>query len=334
LKAAFLNILKVLIPVSIAMYIVYVVYNTLSVQEKETLFEAFTSANYFWVLLSVSCGILSHLSRAYRWKYLQEPLGYSFNFANAFMAVMIGYFANLALPRIGEIARCGIIAKAEGKDINKLIGTVVAERVSDVLMLLVAIIAVLFFEYSVLAELFEQIYSTLFGAANKFMILGSLFIGFVFVSYAIYVLLKRYFTSFLEKISSFLGRILSGVQTFTTMKHKKAFALHTVFIWFMYVMMIYLCIFSLPSLSHLTFTSIVACFVMGSISIVFVQGGIGAYPLAIMQTLVFYDIAKPLGLALGWIVWSAQTAMIIVVGLLSFILISWVVKRNTSTQAA
>ncbi len=329
-KNTLINALKVLLPVSIALYIVYVVYQTLSIEERETLSNAFLTADYFWVALSVCCGVLSHISRAYRWKYLQEPLGYSFNLPNAFMAVMVGYFANLALPRIGEFARCGLIAKYENKDVNKLLGTVVAERISDVLMLVAAIGVVLIFEYEVLKNLFDQITVALLGKAQSSLALAGYFICFILLMILLFFLVKKTMPGVYEKGKKLVLGLMEGVQTFITMEKKWPFLFHTLFIWLMYVMMIYICFFSFPELSSLHFMSVVACFVMGSISIVLVQGGIGAYPLAIMQTLLLYGISKPLGLALGWIVWTAQTIMIILFGLVSLILLTLLNKDNRS----
>ncbi len=317
-----LNILKICVPIAIALYIVYAVFNNLSEVEKQTLFNAFESANYLIVFIAVLGGVLSHLSRAYRWKFLQEPLGYEFRLDHAFYAVMIGYFANLALPRIGEIIRCGVIAKLEKKDVNKLIGTVVAERIADVLMLGIAILFVLFFEYDVLFELFEQLILALFNKTLDLQTSLMLFAWVLVGGMALHFFIKKMFPKFYAKLLDFALKIVEGIKSIYTMKHRAAFILHTVFIWLMYVLMIYICIFAVQGLEHLSFTSIAACFVMGSFAIVLVQGGIGAYPLAIMQTLLLYNIDKPLGLALGWIVWTSQTLMIIVVGMISFIIMN------------
>jgi len=123
------------------------------------------------------------------------------------------------------------------------------------------------------------------------------------------------------KIKSILIGFWEGAKSIIYMKSSLMFILHTLFIWIMYVLMFYMCFFSLEATSNVPTMGILAAFVMGGISIIFVQGGIGVYPAAVMQILFIYGVSKSSGLALGWIIWTSQTTMILVLGILSMLLL-------------
>lgn len=136
MKNNIIKILKIAIPLGIGVYLTWFFYNGLSEKEKTAIPEAFANANYFWVILSLVIAWLSHFSRAYRWKYMLEPLGYKPKVSSLYHSVMIGYIINLTIPRSGEFARAGFLAKKENVPFEKSFGTIVAERVIDVIMLL------------------------------------------------------------------------------------------------------------------------------------------------------------------------------------------------------
>ncbi len=136
LKKNLIKALKIIIPMGIGIYLTWYFYSGLTPKEKEAIPVAFANANYFWVLLAVVVAWLGHFSRAYRWKFLMEPLGYKPKLASLYHATMIGYVLNFTIPRSGEVARPGFLAKKENLPFDKVFGTVVAERIIDVIMLL------------------------------------------------------------------------------------------------------------------------------------------------------------------------------------------------------
>ncbi len=322
-----ISVLKIVLPLLAGVYIIYRTYMKLTQNERDMLYASILEANYFWVFCSLILGFLSHVSRAYRWKYLTEPLGYKFNLPNAVMAVLAGYFVNLLIPRAGELARCSMIAKYENKDINKLFGTVLGERVFDLIILSTLISYVLYTQFDVVGRLLMNMFGenldveSLKLKAIIFMMVGLLIFIVSFFAF------RNSTHPIIQKIRDFLLGFYQGIFSIFKMEHRVAFIAHTLFIWSMYLAMNYVCFLSVSEVSNLSFIVMIAAFVMGGISVVLVQGGIGLYPLAISQTLMLYGVSELSGLAIGWISWASQTAMLIILGCLSLIIMPIYNKR-------
>ena len=312
---------------------IWYVFNNLSESEKENVFYSFSHANYLIILLSICFGILSHASRAIRWKYTIEPLGKTPGFWNSFFGVMIGYIANLAFPRLGEVTRPAVVAKYEGIPFNKLLGTIVAERVADLLILGAITITVILMEIDKLRDLLSD---TIAQGGDKFSMENVLVLIAVAViggGVFLFFMISKSNNPFFAKIRELFQGILEGVKSIATMKKKGMFLLHTAFIWIMYLLMHYVCFFALEDTADVPFAGVLASFVLGGLSIVFVQGGIGVYPIAIMKTLVIYGVLNTSALALGWIIWTAQTVMIIALGVISIIFIRVInQKKDVATS--
>jgi len=328
-----LSFLKVALPLAFGAFLIWYVFKDLTQQEKEELYASFASANYFWIFLSISFGILSHMSRAIRWKYTIQPLGKTPGFWNSFFTVMIGYVANLALPRLGEVTRPGLLGKYEGLPFNKLFGTIVAERVADLVILGSIMAGIVFVEFDMLKELLfgylEQ------GSGNisieKILIIaGAAVIG---LAALFFLMLSKSDNPISRKIRELVRGIFEGLISIVKMENKGYFLMHTAFIWIMYIGMFWVCFFCLEETSSVPLAGVVASFVMGSLAIVFVQGGLGVFPLAIMNTLLLYGVSKSGALALGWILWTSQTLMVIVLGVASIPLLRFV-NRNKKIESA
>lgn len=324
MKKHVLTTLKILFPLALGLYLVWYFYKELKAEDQlDELFSAFGQANYFWVILSLFIATLSHLSRAWRWKYTLEPLGYKPDFLNSFFAVMGGYLINLAVPRLGELSRCGILQRYEKIPFEKLLGTVIAERVADLIILLGTITAIVFLQYDVIQNLLNEIISEKLGEISGpavIVILLVLFAGGI--STLVFVYKLKSSNKFILAVQKIIKGILEGIAAIYTMKHKWYFLAHTVFIWFAYLMMFYVCFFALPETTSVPLEGVFTAFGLGGLAIALTNGGIGAYPLAIQVILLLYDVDKATGGAFGWIVWAAQTAMILVLGGLSFAVIS------------
>jgi len=322
------SFLKVVLPLAFGVFLIWYVFKDLKTNEKEDLYRAFKEANYFWVFISVSLGMLSHFSRAIRWKYTIQPLGKTPGFWNSFFTVMIGYVANLALPRLGEVTRPALLAKYEGLPFHKLFGTIVAERVADLIILGGIMGSIIIIELDTLRDSLYAYFQmgTKRFSLQKLILIGSLF----FVAAVLFLLLifKAKHPFFL-KIRELTKGIFEGVQTIWKMENKIYFLLHTALIWMLYLGMFYVCFFSVKETAEVPISAVLASFVTGSLAIVFVQGGLGVFPIAIMETLLLYGISKPPALALGWILWSSQTVMIIVVGVLSIPLLRLINKKKS-----
>lgn len=285
----------------------------LSPNDIQSIKTSFQTANYWWVALSLFFGVLSHLSRAYRWQFLLEPLGYKPRFPNSVMAVLIAYLLNLFIPRSGEFARAATIKKYDKIPFDKAFGTIVAERVADAIMLL-SIIGIAFFLQA------DLIGSYLFKDKEESSIYSKIFLFVILpiIGFFSYRFLKKSRNPFIVKVITFINGLFLGAISILKMKKKWWFIFHTIFIWVMYVLMFYATTFALPETSNLPFSAIIVGFVVGGLSMALTNGGLGTYPVFVASALVLYNVPNNPALAFGWIMWTAQTVMVIIFGLLSF----------------
>lgn len=305
-----LKILKILLPIVLGIFLIWYSLSKVSIQE---LVEHFKTANYFYIFLGVFLGLLSHLSRAYRWLFQLEPLGYKVKLGNSVMAVFATYLINYTIPRAGEVARASILTNYEGVPFEKAFGTIVAERVADVIIMLLIIAITLFLEFDFIFNFFVErfnVYKLIIG----FLLLLTL--GFFFVFY-----IKKSTSKIALKIKTFVNGLIEGVLSIFKMKKKWAFILHTFFIWGMYVLMFYATSFAIIGLQPIPFGAILIGFIAASFSIAATNGGLGSYPIAIYGAFTIFAIPEDPSIAFGWIMWSSQTAMIILLGGLSLLLL-------------
>lgn len=286
----------------------------------ETLWENFKSVNPYWLGLSLAIGLLSHVIRALRWNMLLEPAGYRVKPMNAFMAVMAGYFINLALPRTGEIARCGFANRYDKVPLNTGIGTVVAERTVDMLLLLVLFGLNFLIGYQRL-----ELYIT-----EKFIkpLSEKISTGMLIIGFAAAILLVIAFIFYQKKQKAkqkegknkgLLEGFIDGLKSVATVKKPLQFALSSLAIWACYFLMLLVAFQAHPATAELGLEACLSVFVFGTIGMIVTPGGIGAYPALVGQTLALYGIAEDAGTSLGWILWGGQTIMFILLGPLSLI---------------
>jgi len=320
LKKAVLNFLKIGISLGLGIFLIYWYYSGLSENDKDEILNAFSNTNYGWILFSLVFAVLSHLSRAWRWKYTLEPLGLKPRFWNSFFSVMIAYLVNLAIPRLGEVSRCGVMSRFEGMPFQKLLGTVIAERLADFIILMSLTAFVVIIQFEIIGDFLITGFTDLsakFSAGFVIGIFSFLAIGALAFFYILFR--SKLDNPFIHKVRDFFRGLYDGILSILKMKDKWAFLGHTVFIWLMYLVMFYVCFFALPQTSEVPYGGVLTAFVMGGFAIVFTNGGIGAYPLIIMAVLSLYGVEPNIGGAFGWVVWTAQTVMLIVLGALSFL---------------
>jgi len=331
LKAKFTHVLKVIIPLGIGVYVGWYQFSKLDSQQLESIMSSFRSANYWWVLFSLVLGFLSHWSRAYRWRYLLQPLGISTRFINSLFSVFSGYVANIILPRFGEVWRCVLVARYEKVSFEKLFGSVVAERIADVIVVSGVMALTVALQFALLGDKIDELVGDKFttdSIAGMAVKLGFVAIIGLIVAFYGWRLMKRSGHPLFVKIRSVLSGLAEGVTSILRMERKWSFVIHTLFIWVMYLAMFYLPFLALPETANVPLGGVLAAFVMGSLSIALVQGGIGVYPIAVAQTLGLYGVPYESGLALGWIVWSAQTGMIVFFGIGSLVLMPLVNTKS------
>lgn len=259
------------------------------------------------------CGLLSHLSRAYRWKFQLEPMNYTVKLPNSIMAVFITYLANYGIPRSGEVLRAAVLTNYEGVPFEKAFGTIVAERVADFIILLFIVAITLVLQFDFIFAILEKSFQP-----QKLIIIAA--VAMLFFSLLI-VFLKKSHSKIALKVKRFIKGLLEGILSIFKMKHKWAFIFHTLFIWTMYVLMFYITTFAVDDLNGISIGALLIAFIAGSFTIAATNGGIFVYPLAIAAALSLFDIPEIPSIAFGWIMWSSQTLMIIILGSLSFLLL-------------
>ena len=302
---------KAIVPLSIGLFFIYLTISFTNKEERELIFSYIKNADYRFLLLSVFFGILSHISRAYRWKFLLAPLGYKPRFINSILSVLIAYIANLGIPRSGEILRATILSSYEKIPFEKTFGTIIAERLVDLLILIGFILIALSLQFELIWGILKEKRISL----NHLMpVLVSLAILFFIVR----LLFKQERYPFITKIKTFCKGVLEGVLSLKTMPHKGIFIAHTLFIWTMYLAMFYVVKWTVYETSILGFNDLLPAFVIGGLAISATNGGIGIYPFSVAMMLAAFGVSNESGLAFGWIVWTSQTLMIIVFGSLSF----------------
>jgi glycosyltransferase 2 family protein len=327
LRKAILQTLKFLAFFAVGIVLLWFAFRTVNFTK---LWVELKEADYSWLLLSAFFGLAAFISRARRWVLLVNPLGFTPSTRNAFYALMTGYLANLALPRIGEITRCVALGKKEKIPVDKLIGTVVIERTIDFISLLVIMIILiftsgeqigLFLKESILIPIQQKVFSIFGNTWILWIILFSLGVITLFLMIRYKKNLRK--IHFFSKIFDLVRGIINGLKTITNLKRKWEFIFHTVFIWINYALMTWVVVFSLPSTSHLTFGNSIFILVIGGLAMSApVQSGLGAFHYIVSQgLLVVNGIPLEDGLAYALLTHESQLIMVAIIGTISFFII-------------
>ncbi|MCX6252450.1 MAG: lysylphosphatidylglycerol synthase transmembrane domain-containing protein [Bacteroidetes bacterium] len=329
--------LKFIFFLGLGLLIAWLSLKDLTPDERFRILESFKNANYYWVILAICLGILSHVIRSLRWKIFLEPMGYNPSLKNTFFAVMIGYFANMAFPRLGEVTRCGILTKYEKIPFNKSFGTVITERALDMIVFLLLFVFTIFTQIGTIDNyLHQNVYPRLQGKflntlSNPVFLIGM--VGFLVILIITFIFLRKRIShlKFYQKIKNLVLGFWEGFKSLSQIKNPFLFVLYTILIWVLYFFMLYLIFFCFESTSSLGPGAGLSALVLGSIGIMVTPGGIGLYPVIIQETLLLYGITNTTGMALGWIAWTAQTIMILTIGGISLILLSFNKTSNEQT---
>ncbi len=306
----------------------------LSKDDKSQIRMALETAKY-WLLIPVFLILfMSHFFRAKRWKLLIEPLGYKPSTTNTLFAVFIGYLANQAVPRLGEVLKCTVLSKYEKIPADKLIGTIILERVIDAITLLIIFGITL----AIQPDIYSQLVDTIFNSKNvgdtKKTISSSLLLailgGIVIIVLAIWMIKnKKNFKDLGTLFKKIVKSIWQGLSTIRHLKKRWLFIFFTITIWSLYLAGGYIGFMALKETQqygiHEAFTVLSA----GSIGMIATPGGIGAYAVLLQKTMMVYGLNKGIALAFGWILWLAQTTVILIGGLISFVGMPYYNKRKS-----
>ena len=308
-----------MLPILLGVFLTVYTYNKFSDQEIEIIKEQFKNANYYYVFLALIVAFLGNALRAYRWKYMLDHLGYQSTFLNNFMAVNIGYLLNLTVPKSGEITRAVIVNKYNKIPFDKGFGTIVAERIIDMFFLLFFMFLAVILQFKIVKQfIFDKL------PINLLLVIGVVSI----VGFIAFILIYKY--SKLKIVAVFKEKIFGlkeGLMSVFHMKDKWPYFFQTILIWCSYLLTFYIATKVIPETSDLTIGAILISFVVGSIAIAFTNSGFGSYPFLISKVLLFYSIAETAGNAFGWIIWTSQMFLVLILGLLSFLFLPIINKK-------
>lgn len=334
MKEKIISLLKSLVFLSIGLGLIWWVVKDLSDGDIAQIKNGFGEVNYLWLVASGIMAFLSHLSRSIRWKILLAPLGYNPKLSNTFYAVMVGYLANLAFPRLGEITKCALLNKYEKIPVHQSIGTIFVDRIMDLITLALMLVLLVLTQFNLLFQftserlispILEKLKATVPEGYTLLIGIIALIIGAVFF-YWISQKIKN--SAAIIKLQSLLREFSKGFLTIRQLEKPYWFLFHSFFIWFMYFMMLYTAFQSMEITAGLGADAALALLVFGTFAFIIVQGGLGAYPYAVMEVLALYGIPSIMGFTFGWVAWSTQTLLIIVAGGLSLILLPLSNRKN------
>lgn len=294
--------------------------------EKEKILNSFKNAHYGWVVVSLLIALLSHFLRAYRWNYLLRPLGYSAKLPNALGAVLVGYFANYGLPRMGEITRCTLVTKYDGVPFEVALGTVITERIVDMLLLIAIFFLTLFAQFSQLKELtakyiYHPMLEKLQALSNSPIKLVVLLGIAVFMILGFFLLRQKLGLLFKGKIGHVVKGFGRGLSSVKDMEQPVRFVVLSIGIWASYFYSLYACFYAFEATAHLGQSVCLTLLLFGTFGVVFSPGGLGAYPAIITALLTYYGIEQITAFAFPWMAWTSQFILVVVLGLLSLILL-------------
>ncbi len=321
MKGILIKILKFAGFLSIGLFFFWLAYRDANVNE---IVNAMKQANLNWLWFAMSLSLFSHLSRAYRWNILIEPLGYKPRITNTFLSILIMYLTNFAVPRSGEIARCGILTQYEKIPFPQLLGTVFLERLVDMLVVLLFLLLTLVTQYTEIIEFFnENIGSGIVNLITSPALIAGLVAFVVLLLIVVTVFRKRFsHTAFYQKISGTIAHFIIGIKTIKTMKNKWQFIFHTLVMFGLYYFMLYFACKAFDQTAQLTMLQVLAVFTLSNLGMVAPSpGGIGTWHFMVIGTLFIYKVDDLQAKAFAIATHGAVMLFLVVAGFIAMIVL-------------
>lgn len=312
---------------------IFLLWLTLRKSDWNAIVSDLSDAEYLFLVPATLMLLLSHFIRALRWKILIEPLGHKPSTINSFLAVLVGYWANLAVPRLGEVLKCTILARYEKVPADKLVGTIVAERAIDILSLAVIMLITVLSQYELVGHFATEIFRKFFSSDGSFSfirigIIILIVLGFIILFIWLFKRLSH--LSFVSKTRNIFMGILEGLASIRYIKHKGLFIFHSISIWGLYLLSTWMGFFAMKDMAQFGIKGALSALTFGSFGMIIPSpGGIGSFQYAIQQVMLLYGVSPEKGLSLGMLIWFAQTGIIILFGTIAFLVIPLFNKRKT-----
>ncbi len=327
-----LSILKFGFFLGLGIFLVWWSIHKMSDENYQKFLIAIKTANYYLLIPVVFILTASHFSRALRWKILMGSMGYNPKLSNTFCAVMVGYLANFAFPRLGEVLKCTILGKYEKVPPDKLVGTILIERAVDLLSFFIIIVISLVTQAKVVGAYTKDIFEKYFLSQNKGIVATKMAI-ILFAMAAAFFLTKYIFKKYLhikfvQKLKEIYHGIIEGLLSVKNLKNKWLFIFHSIFIWCCYLGGTYIGFLAIKETSVLPFLSSFPVLVFGTVATMITAGGIGLYPVFLMEAMKLYNVPESFGTANGWLQWSAQFLITLFVGFICLALLPYLNKTK------
>lgn len=331
------QVLKFVLFFGLGLFIIWFFQRNLTPQDRQEIVSSLQQARWGMIVLIILFGFLSNVFRTLRWNLLLHPMGYKPRFPNTFMSVLVAYFANLAIPRLGEVLRCTFMYRYEKIPVEKSLGTVVSERVLDMICFVLIFLSAFIIEYQSLKEYLLGLLQTREASGDGtswglWLIVGLFILGLLFLAGLViyYRKNKDHLSpdSRLVKVVGIFKGFGEGLMSLGRIHRPYLFVLSTIGIWFCYWAMMYFAFLSIPSLAGAGPGIALIALATGTVGVMITPGGIGIYPVIISQTLAIFGFSRMLGYSAGWIAWGTQTAVIILAGILALVILPWYNRRR------
>ncbi|MEO9209982.1 MAG: lysylphosphatidylglycerol synthase transmembrane domain-containing protein [Ginsengibacter sp.] len=319
MKKKLFSILKYTFFLGIGVFLTWWQISKMTPLQKVQFKESLLHAHYIYLLPVFILTILGHISRAVRWKILIEPMGYEPKTSNTFYSVMGGYFANTFLPRAGEILRCTLLSKYDKIPVSKLFGTILVERVFDLLCYGLLLIITFVIQIATVSDFLTTKFRRITDKSTSFslwsILLTILIVVAIFFLAIKWLLIKYKDHHLVIKLKGITLGLKEGFTTILHLKKRKEFIAHSIFIWTCYLFEVYIGFAALDATSTLGITAAFSVLSLATLAMIVSPGGLGAFPIAVQQVLLIYNIDN---ISFGWLMWGVTTGIIIVVGIISF----------------
>lgn len=325
-----ISILTYILTLGLGVFLIAWSLNGLNPEDVTKIKYALSKARFELLIPILIMGFISHWSRAVRWRYLMEPLGIKPKISNTFFAVMIGYLANMAFPRLGEVMKCTLLARYEKVPADKLIGTIIAERLFDVICLLLIFLITFLVQIDFAYDLLHKLQSTPKNTQPQEHSLMPWILGALMGITAVLFMFRHRIAALpvWQRIRQTIKNMMSGLLSFRTMQHKGGFLLHTAIIWTMYLSMIVLGFQSIRETAGLAWDAGLSVLSFGSVGMIVTPGGLGAYTGLVEKIISLYGIEKAICVAISWVIWLVPTGIIILGGASSFLLLPFFNRKK------
>lgn len=324
------SILKYLLSFLLAVFLVFLVFRNISFDE---FLGRLAGVNYWWVGASMLLALISHVLRAYRWNLLLNPFGYQLITYRTFLAVMSGYLANLALPRLGEVTRCGVLKKNDGVSMSTALGSVLVERLFDFLVLMLLVVVDFVVEFDQIYDYFLQKIGWENIVEHKVLYLSIvgflIFFGTGGIIILKVILNKEFQHPALQKINDKLRDLVSGVMSIRNLENQQGFIFSTIGIWIAYFLMSFVIFFAMPETTHLGLGAGLSILAAAGVAMAApVQGGFGAYHALVSGVLIIYGIGSEESLFFATLLHTSQVIFVFCFGGASMIAASFISRKK------